>query len=404
MSNLESKQMRRRLNYCKKIKLVLGALIVAFIISLFSACFRPTKTNEIKVGVIAPLTGNVSKYGIGALNGIELYIEEINAEGGINGKNIKLVKYDDEGVALKSIDGYNFLIDQKVVAIINATTSIPALAISGRAFDDKVPMVVAIATANEITYDSKNDILFKNVFRMSITDTSQGEKLGKFASNIIKAKTACIIYSPENDYSRDLKESFELESKKRGIEILGIESFSEQTNDFRSQLLRISNVKPDVIFVPHYYETVSLILKQAENFPIKGSFLGADGWSSIINLLNNLKLAKDLHYCTVFSKDEPRDIVEKFSANYENKFSVYPNTFAANGYDSAKILVVSIQRALSKNIKQSDDLKEKIIKELKNIELECVTGRITFDEFNNSIRDVCIIQIRKGKEEFWGKF
>ena len=98
-------------------------------------------TGSIKVGVLAPLTGSVAEYGVAVANGIRMYVEELNAAGGINGKQVELVEYDEEGDSAKAVTGYNSLVDQGVTAIIGDVTTAPTIAVVVESQADQIPMI-----------------------------------------------------------------------------------------------------------------------------------------------------------------------------------------------------------------------------------------------------------------------
>ena len=158
--------------------------------------------DTIKIGGLAPLTGDVSVYGVAVDNGIKLAVEEINADGGVLGKQIDYIVYDEKGDATEAVNAYNKLVQSdKVVAVIGDVTSKPTLAVAQQAAKDKIPMITATGTAENITETGDN------IFRACFIDPFQGELMASYASKKLEKKTAAIIYNISDDYSKGLYEA-----------------------------------------------------------------------------------------------------------------------------------------------------------------------------------------------------
>ena len=167
----------------------------------------------IKIGMLAPLTGAVAEYGQAVANGVRMYTEELNAKGGVNGKQIELVEYDEEGDSAKAVTGYNSLVDQDVTAIIGDVTTAPTVAVVVESQADKMPMITASATAAAVTVDQDSGAVYENMFRSCFIDPFQGNKMASFASEKMSAKTAAILYNTGSDYSIGLSDSFQEQAK-----------------------------------------------------------------------------------------------------------------------------------------------------------------------------------------------
>ena len=115
---------------------------------------QPEQSGDtLKIGMLAPLTGEVAEYGVAVANGVRLYVKEYNAAGGMNGTPIELVEYDEEGDPAKAVTGYNSLVDQGVAAIIGDVTTGPTVAVVVESQADNMPMITASATAAAVTVD-----------------------------------------------------------------------------------------------------------------------------------------------------------------------------------------------------------------------------------------------------------
>lgn len=358
----------------------------------------------IKIGLLAPLTGEVAEYGVAVANGVRLYVEEYNAAGGMNGKQIVLVEYDEEGDSAKAVTGYNSLVDQGVAAIIGDVTTGPTVAVVVESQADNMPMITASATAAAVTVDPDSGEVYENMFRSCFIDPFQGEKMATFAYEELGAKTAAILYNTGIDYSVGLTEAFEEKAAELGLEVVAVESYADGAVDFTSQLTNIAAKAPDVLFVPDYYSVVALVATQADAAGVTATMLGADGWDTVLQVVEDASLLEGAYYCAGYSKNDTTEAVQSFIAAYEAKYESTPNMFAAQAYDAAAILFAALEQVDESLTVGSDEYKEAVIAALNATDMECVTGHVTYDELNNPEKSAAIIQIKDGAESFWGKY
>lgn len=340
--------------------------------------------DTIKIGGLAPLTGNVSVYGIAASNGAKLYINEINAAGGVLGKQVEFLVEDEKGDATEAVNAYNKLVNDGIVALIGDVTSKPSIAVAQVAADEGLPMIAPTATAAEVTMAGTN------VFRACFLDPFQGETMATYASTKLNAKTAAVLYNVGDDYSVGLYEAFEAKCKELGLEIVTVESYSTGDMDFKAQLTNIVAKEPDVLFLPDYYNTVVLIASQAKEVGSKAILLGADGWDGVLTVAEDPAALEGSYFCNHYSTQDESEIVQNFLKNYQAEYGEVPNSFAALGYDAAKILLAAIEKAGS-----ADD-KPAVIAALQDTQVDGVTGGITFDAGGDPIKSASIITIKDG--------
>lgn len=345
-----------------------------------------TTGDELIIGGLAPLTGDVSVYGIACNNGAMLAVEEANAAG----KNIKYVYYDEKGDATEAVNAYNKLVENdKIVALVGDVTSKPSIAVAQIAAKDNMPMISGTATADDVTKAGKN------VFRACFTDPFQGEVMANYAKNKLAYKKAAILYNIADDYSVGLTESFRATAKANGLEVVADESYTGGDVDFKSQLTKIAGSGAECLFVPVYYQDVALIAAQAKEVGFKGVLLGADGWEGIIKQLNgnNLESIEGAYYCGQFSSVSEEENVKSFVAAYTEKYGEAPSQFAALGYDAMNIMLGAIDAAGSTD-------KDAIIAALQASNFKGVTGAITFDENGTPIKTAGITTIAGGEYKF----
>ena len=337
----------------------------------------------IKIGYLGPLTGDVAQYGIAVQNGMKMYIDEINEKGGVLGRQVEIVSYDEKGDAVEAMSAFNRLVTQDgVVAILGSVTSGPTIAVAQEAagMSNPIPMITASGTADEIT--SYGD----NMFRSCFLDPFQGETMARYAGDILEAKTAAVIYNSSTDYSVGLRDSFTAKCQEIGIEVVATEAYSQGDVDFRAQLTNIHAKNPDVILVPDYYNNADLIAQQVRGMGSEAALLGCDGWDGILNVTADASSLTGCYFSNHYASDDPEPMVANFLSGYKAVYGEDPMSFAATAYDAAMILCDAIERAGSTD-------SEAIIAAMKTTDMACVTGQITFDEKNNPIKTCAIITI-----------
>ncbi|MEG0339478.1 MAG: ABC transporter substrate-binding protein, partial [Oscillospiraceae bacterium] len=253
-------------------KFVAATLAVSMLITLAS-CTKATNSasgstpanntqaggETIKIGGLAPLTGPASVYGVAANNGIKLAVNDINAAGGIMGKQIEYIVYDEKGDSTEAVNAYNKLVqDDKVVGVVGDVTTKPTLAVAQASLQDNIPLITGTATAEAVTLTGEN------VFRSCFTDPFQGELMAAYTANNLKAKTAAILYNAADDYSSGVAASYKKNAEAAGITIVAEEKFQTDDVDFKSQLTTIKGKNPDVLLLPVYAQDLRLIAAQAK--------------------------------------------------------------------------------------------------------------------------------------------
>ena len=370
----------------KKI-LLLMALLTLFVLSCGSKGHKDS--NVIKIGVIGPLTGDIAQYGTNAIDGFKLKIKEINAAGGINGKKIELVIADSKGDAQEAINIFKKMVSQdKVDFIVGEIASTASLAISDFAQKAKVPMLTPTSTLFDITKGKDY------VFRVTFTDPYQGVATAKYIKSK-GAKNVTILVNTSNDYDVALAQAFKEQAEKDGIKI-SEEKYTKDDKDFKSLLTKVKSQNPEMVFIPDYYNTVGLILTQANEIGLKTQFLGGDGWDGIQT--NFASVAEGGIFASQFAPDDPSGTVQKFIKAYKAEYNKDPIIFSALGYDAGTV----VENAL----KSAKDLSRESIKEAfkaSNID-NLVTGSLKYDENRNPEKKVSFIEVKNGKLTLKDKF
>ena len=337
--------------------------------------------DTIKIGGIAPLSGNLAAYGQGVRDGVDLYIKQLNDAGGIDGNLVEILWEDEQGDTNQAISAFNKLVEQdNVVAIIGDVTSTPTLAIGELAVEIGIPMITASATNYDVTTDKPN------YFRSCFLDPFQAQVMANYAKDEFQAATAAVFYDVSDDYNTGLAEAFRARAGEIGIEIVAYEGSAGSDVDFKSQLTSITAKQPDILYLPFYYEAAALIIRQAQEVGLDVPVLGADGFDGLKSVLDDNALLANVVYTNHYSAEEDRQQVQDFLAGFTAEYGQEPwISFNATGYDAALILCEAIAQA------SAPDNYEEVCAAIKNGSFECVTGTIIFDDHNDPIKSAFII-------------
>jgi len=352
-------------------------------------------SDTIKIGLNFELSGPVASYGSSDAEGAEFAIEEINANGGILGKKIEVIKQDNKSETQEAVAIATRLTSQdKVLAIIGSATSGNTIAQVQIANDTKTLLLTPSGTAPNVT-ENEDGSINEYVFRTSYIDPFQGTVAANFALDELGVKTAAIYNDNASDYAKGLADAFRETFEAGGGTIVAEESYVAGDTDFRSTLTNIKSANPEFIFIPGYYEEVGLIVKQARELDITVPLMGADGWDSpkLVELagaenLNNTFITN--HY----SSQDPDSKIQDFVKNFEEKYGKSPDSFNALGYDTVYFLADAIERAGNTD----PEAIKKALEETENLEL--VTGTITIDEKHNPVKSATILEYKDGEQTF----
>lgn len=338
--------------------------------------------DTVKIGGLAPLTGDVSQYGIAVRNAILMAVEDINEAGGIlGGKQIEFICEDEKGDATEATTAYTKLVDNDgIVALLGDVTSAPCKAVAARAAADNLPMLTPSGTDAEIT------TIGENVFRTCFIDPYQGQLMANYAAKKLGAKTAAVLYDSGDSYSTGIANAFVEAAKEEGMTITNQEGYASGSTDFNSQLTKIKSSNPDVLLLPVYYNDVALIVSQIKQQGITSTLLGADGWDGVAAKLDDTTrdvVADKAYFCSQYSavSDDPE--LQAFLTEYKERYGEDANMFAVLGYDSMHIMAEAIDKAGSTD-------SDAIIQALRETNYDGLTGTTTFDEERNPVREAII--------------
>ncbi len=337
----------------------------------------------IKIGAIFALTGSASihnKYGSSVL---KVAVSELNKKGGLLGKKINLIFYDNHSTALGSKIAAEKAVKDSVVAVIGASWSSHSLAIAPILQKNKIVEISPMST------NPKYTLIGDYIFRVCFNDIFQGKAIAKFVHQNLKAKKVVVFTNEENSYSPTLSKAFIKNFTKLGGKVLDERGYLEEVTNFDDLFINFSSINPDIIVLTGYERDASFIIRRARDLGIKTTFVGGDGFSEA--MFNYEKNALEGNYFVAeWSPETKTKESKKFIDLMEKKQSGEIVSTMAIYYDSIQILFEAIKKANSIN---STEIKNALYK-IKNY--PGVTGPITFDKNGDANKQIVILQF-KGK-------
>lgn len=370
----------------KKLAL-LPPLLAALLLSGCGPRDTAAPDSVIKIGNYASISGKDGAYGESSTKGTRLAIDEINASGGVLGKQIQLIVEDTQSKSGEAATVAKKLITRdKVVALLGEITSGRSLEGAGVAQAFKIPMLTPSATNPAVTATGDH------VFRACFIDPFQGAVLATFARDKLKVRRAALLTSRSSAYSTGLAAVFREQFPRDGGVIVSDQEFAEGDKDFKAQLTAIRAANPDVLFVPAYYTEAALIARQARELGITVPMLGGDGWEAPELVQIGGDAVEGCYYSTHFSPESPDERIQAFVKTYRERFNNrVPDGMAALGYDGAYLLVDAIRRAGST---QPAAIRDALAS---TKDFAGITGRIDMDAHRNASKPAAILTIKGGK-------
>ncbi len=364
------------------------SLVVAFSVLLaFSGA--ALAADVIKIGSVGPLTGDIATFGQSVHNAVKMAFDEVNAAGGVLGKQIEFIHEDNKGDAAETTNIVRKLIVRdRVSALVGAVVSANSLAAGPIAQQFRVPMVTPTSTADKVT--AAGDYVFSTCF----IDSFQGEIMGRFAYTDLGYRRVATLVNMASDYSIGLADVFTETFKNLGGEIVESESYSAGDQDFRAQLTKIKAADPEAIYLPAYYTDVALIARQARQLGIDAVFIGPDGFDSPKLVEIGGEAVYGSYFTNHYSTDDQSPKVQKFVQEYKSRFGQVPDALAALGYDAAMVVVDAIRRAGSDDRTAIRDA----LAATKDIEV--VTGVLSMDANRNPIKSAVVLKVTADGQEY----
>ena len=380
----------------KKLLSLLAALLV---ISGLTACAAASeeKADTILIGVNLELTGDVSVYGVPERNAFEQAVSEVNAKGGIDGKLVELVIYDNAYDQAKAVQNTEKLIEDGVVAILGSATSGMTMAIAPVAKENGLVVFTPSGTNSAVTMDGT--VVNPYVFRSCFIDPFQGQVLANFASNDLAASKVVIMVNNGSEYSKELARIFTEQLNKNGGEVVETASYADSDTDYKASLTSIATKEFDVLFIADYAKNAGLIIGQARSTAglEEVKIIGPDGFEDpqLNDLAGGAQNVNNVYFSTHFSSLSDNQKVADFVASYQAFTKAAgkeepASVFAALAYDAAYMLFAAIDAADSTDPEAIRDSLESLPA------FSGVTGDISFDALHNAVKPAFLIELNNG--------
>ena len=382
-----------------------GSLFGVCVLAGFLAFFPlgRAEAQTIRVGINAPLTGDIPKVGEGTKFAAQMWLEDIKAAGGlkVGGKKypVELVIEDNEAKAESAVKvATKMITEDEVLVIVGPQASKQAVPAGGVAENYKTPMITPWSTNPDTTKDRPF------VFRAPFLDPFQGPVVANFITNEFKFKKAAVLYDVASDYPKGLAEFFKKawEDLHGPGSVVAYESFTTKDTDFSSQLTKIRSSGAQVLFTPQYYNEVALIVQQAHQLGWKNPIVGSDSWGSAETVTLCGKDCYGLFFSTHYAAAGATGATKAFIDRYKKKYGYVPDDVAALTWDSLMIIQKALQNTggLTGNLKKDRDNLRVAMSQVKKF--KGITGEMTFTEEGDPIKCAVIVKISDaGEFEFY---
>ena len=383
-------------------KFISVMLVAAMAVTALTGCGSNSGSSSKKdadkyyIGGIGPTTGATAIYGTAVKNGAQIAVDEINAAGGINGKQIEYRFEDDQNDAEKSVNAYNTLKDWGMQMLVGTTTTASCIAVAGKTASDNMFQITPSASAPDVLSSGNG-----NIFQVCFTDPNQGIASAQYIAENKLAKKIGIIYDSSDVYSSGIEEKFEAEAKDKGLQIVSKAAFTaDSKTDFGTQLQKAKDAGADLLFLPIYYQEASIILKQADTMGYKPKFFGVDGMDGILTVKNfDTKLAEGVMLLTPFAADAKDKAVQNFVKTYKEKYKDTPNQFAADSYDAVYALKAAIEESKATPDMSASDMCDALKGAMTKIKMQGLTGGkdgLTWNESGEVTKSPKAVIIKNG--------
>ncbi len=353
----------------------------------------PAAGERVLFGHVGSLTGSSATFGDSTDKGIRLAIEEVNAAGGVRGKQIALKTYDDGGKPEEAaVAATRLVVQDRVAVLLGEVASTRSLAMAPIADANKVPMITPSSTNPKVTKDGAR--VRPYVFRVCFIDPFQGTVMAKFARSTLKLTKVAILRDIGNDYSIGLADYFSSKFKELGGAVVDDQSYKEGDQDFRAQLTAIKGKKPEGIYIPGYYTEVALIARQARDLGFTAPLMGGDGWDSAKLYEIGGKAVEGSYFSNHYSHEDPNPRIQEFVRRFKERWGAVPDSLAAQAYDAAKVAIDAIARAKDLT---GDAIRDAIAA---TRDYQGVTGVITINSDHDAVKPAVVLEVKGGAPHF----
>ena len=350
------------------------------------------ETETIRIGGIGPLSGGYANYGFSVKNGAQLAVDEINAAGGINGKQVELSFQDSQADPESDVNAYGKLMDWGMQVSLGGVLSGETASIVAAAREDNIMLITPSGSADKCIDGNSR------AFRVCFYDSFQGAAAAQYIKNNNMVDTVGILYQSDIDYSVGLYNAFVEECGKSGITIAETQTFTDATKtDFSTQINALVNSGVKLVFIPFYAEEASTFLTQARGkFADDVYFFGADGLDGILGKVEqDPTIANNVLMLTPFAADDPAENVQAFVKAYQAAYNATPDQFAADAYDAVYVIKAAVEKAGTTD-------GDAMAAAMASLEVTGVTGTMTWNADGNTNKNASAILYYDGVGSLFG--
>jgi len=339
--------------------------------------------DTIKIGFHAPLTGFAASDGKSATEGAKLAVRQINEAGGVLGKNVELVVYDDQAKPAQAIPIANKLIGQdKVVVGVSGSYSGPTRSAAGIFQEARIPYISAYGIHPDITRAGEY------VFRTSFLGHIQGKAGAKLIGDMMGKKKVVVI-TLQNDFGKSLAAGFKEMAPEYGIRIVGEYQYSIKDRQFGSIVAKVKADNPEAIYASGYYFTAGPLVNQLRTAGLTCPVIGQEGYDSQKFIEIAGPASEGVIITTSLDRDSKVPESADFITAFEKQAGFKSDMVAASGHTAVKVAADAIQRAGSTD-------SQKILEALKATDLKVSTGTIKFNRLGEVLKDVQVQVVKDG--------
>ena len=378
-------------------------LVTCLVICLVFAPSIWSRSKTIKIGINAPMTGDIPKVGEGSKFAGQMWLEGINKAGGLKVGNkkykVELVIEDNESKAESAVKAATkMIVEDEVLAIVGPQSSKQAVPAGSVANVYKTPMISPWSTNPDTTKDRPF------VFRGCFLDPFQGPVLANFITQEFHFTKAAVLYDVASDYPKGLAEFFkEAWEKLHGQgSVVAYESFTTKDTDFSSQLTKINRSGAEVLFTPQYYNEVALIVQQAHELGWNKPIVGSDSWGSAETVKLCGKDCYGLFFSTHYAAAGATGATKAFIDRYNKTYGYVPDDVGALTWDSLRIVQQAIENCgkITGKIEKDRQCVRDALAKIKAF--DGITGKMTFTEEGDPLKCAVVVRISdKGEFEFF---
>ena len=361
----------------------LSILLVIFVAIFVSRKHFSKEGTDITIGAILPMTGNLASYAEPLKRGMDLAVHCINQQGGIDGKNLRIVYEDDRGEAPTAVSAYRKLVDMDYVPmVIGGMFSASTFAIAPLAEQEHIVILSPTASAIELT-DAGDYI-----FRIYPSDIYDGAFLARFAWDTLGAKKVAIVYEQVASVVA-IADRFKSDFEAAGGEVAVYDGYRSDLNDFNSLVKKVKDAKPDVLFFPGNLTPMANLLVQAKRMALNTKLLTISTFfdAKILELTQNA--SEGVMFSTpMFDPSDSSPEMVEFVKVYMEMYGIEPDILGGYGYDVVRIAAEALGKGMT-----PDQIKNALyaIEDFPG-----VTGRTTFDENGDVTKDLKMMAVKNG--------